>query len=105
MKCDQIKAKRRDNITLGNRDISEEAMEQILKDSNCKTFINRLPDGIDTVLSEGGASISSGERQLISIARAFARNPDLNINLFWFRLVKFRPGKKIEPEKYRALLD
>jgi len=69
----------RDNITLGNRDISEEAMEQILKDSNCKTFIDRLPDGIDTVLSEGGASISSGERQLISIARAFARNPDLII--------------------------
>ncbi|MES0445623.1 MAG: ABC transporter ATP-binding protein [Desulfobacterales bacterium] len=69
----------RNNITLGNRHISEEAMEQILKDSNCKTFIDRLPDGIDTVLSEGGASISSGERQLISIARAFARNPDLII--------------------------
>ncbi len=69
----------RNNITPGNRDISEEAMEQILKDSNCKTFIDRLPDGIDTVLSEGGASISSGERQLISIARAFARNPDLII--------------------------
>jgi len=69
----------RNNITLGNRHISEEAMEQILKDSNCKTFIDRLPDGIDTVLSEGGASISSGERQLISIARALARNPDLII--------------------------
>jgi len=69
----------RNYITLGNRHISEEAMEQILKDSNCKTFIDRLPDGIDTVLSEGGASISSGERQLISIARAFARNPDLII--------------------------
>ena len=69
----------RNNITLGNRHISEEAMEQILKDSNCKTFIDRLPDGIDTVLSEGGASISSGERQLISIARAIARNPDLII--------------------------
>jgi ATP-binding cassette subfamily B protein len=69
----------RNNITLGNRHISEEAMEQILKDSNCKNFIDRLPDGIDTVLSEGGTSISSGERQLISIARAFARNPDLII--------------------------
>ncbi len=69
----------RNNITLGNRHISEETMVQILKDSNCKTFIDRLPDGIDTVLSEGGTSISSGERQLISIARAFARNPDLII--------------------------
>ena len=69
----------RNNITLGNPHISEEAMEQIVKDSNCKTFIDRLPDGIDTVLSEGGTSISSGERQLISIARAIARNPDLII--------------------------
>jgi len=51
----------------------------ILEASNCKFFISRLPKGIDTELSEGGASISSGERQLISIARAFARDPDLII--------------------------
>ena len=69
----------RDNITLGKRDISETALQQILERSNCKTFIDRLPAGLDTVLSEGGASISSGERQLISIARAFARDPDLII--------------------------
>jgi len=69
----------RDNITLGKRDISETALQQILERSNCKAFIDRLPAGLDTVLSEGGASISSGERQLISIARAFARDPDLII--------------------------
>ena len=67
------------NITLGKRDISETALQQIIERSNCKTFIDRLPAGLDTVLSEGGASISSGERQLISIARAFARDPDLII--------------------------
>ncbi len=69
----------RDNIRQGKTDISEEMMEQVLKTSNCKTLINRLPEGIDTILSERGASISSGERQLISIARAFANNPDLII--------------------------
>ena len=69
----------RDNITLMKSDISETALQQILEHSNCKTFIDRLPAGLDTVLSEGGASISSGERQLISIARAFARDPDLII--------------------------
>ncbi len=69
----------RDNIGQGNSDISEKEMEYILEASNCRTFIKRLPDGIDTVISEGGASISSGERQLISIARAFARNPELII--------------------------
>lgn len=54
-------------------------MDYILEASNCKSFISRLPKGIDTKLSEGGASISSGERQLISIARAFARDPELII--------------------------
>jgi ATP-binding cassette subfamily B protein len=67
------------NITLGNSNISENALSQILIDSHCSGLVDQLPDGLDTVLSEGGASISSGERQLISIARAFARNPDLII--------------------------
>jgi ATP-binding cassette subfamily B protein len=39
----------------------------------------RLPQGLDTPLNEGGASLSSGERQLLSIARAFARQPDIII--------------------------
>jgi ATP-binding cassette subfamily B multidrug efflux pump len=69
----------KENIVLGNRRISEEVLDQILDDSNCRDLIDRLPDGADTVLSEGGASISSGERQLISIARAFARDPELII--------------------------
>jgi ATP-binding cassette subfamily B protein len=69
----------RENITLGESDMSETALQQILERSNCKPFIDRLPDGLNTVLSEGGASISSGERQLLSIARAFARDPDLII--------------------------
>jgi ATP-binding cassette subfamily B multidrug efflux pump len=69
----------RENITLGKRDLSEATFQQILQDSNCKTIADRLPEGVHTVLSEGGTSISSGERQLISIARAFARNPDLII--------------------------
>ncbi|PLX53441.1 MAG: ABC transporter ATP-binding protein [Desulfobacteraceae bacterium] len=68
-----------ENITLGARNLSESTFQQILQDSNCKTIVDRLPEGAHTVLSEGGTSISSGERQLISIARAFARNPDLII--------------------------
>ena len=67
----------RNNIVQGNLNLSEEAIAHIVKASNCEPLLNRLPDGLDTVLSERGASISSGERQLISIARAFARDPDL----------------------------
>jgi ATP-binding cassette subfamily B protein len=67
------------NIFQDRKDVSEEEINEVLLESNCKNFIDRLPDGIHTELSEGGASISSGERQLISIARAFARNPDVII--------------------------
>jgi ATP-binding cassette subfamily B protein len=69
----------RDNIAPGRADLSETEMNAILQASNCRPLIDKLPRGMDTILSEGGVSISSGERQLISIARAFAHNPDLII--------------------------
>jgi ATP-binding cassette subfamily B protein len=56
---------------------TEESVQKIIDAANCRTLIQRLPDGLETVLTGGGTSISSGERQLISIARAFARNPQL----------------------------
>jgi len=67
----------RENILKGNKDLSDRELENILKFSNCKDLVARLPMGLDTALVGGGASISSGERQLISIARAFARDPQL----------------------------
>jgi ATP-binding cassette, subfamily B, multidrug efflux pump len=68
-----------ENIFSSNNHLSQKEKEEILHASNCKRMLERLPNGINTVLSEGGLSISSGERQLISIARAFARNPELII--------------------------
>ena len=56
---------------------TDESVQQIIDAANCRALIQRLPDGLETVLTGGGTSISSGERQLISIARAFARNPQL----------------------------
>ncbi|MFH2044058.1 MAG: ABC transporter ATP-binding protein [Pseudomonadota bacterium] len=67
----------RENIARGKRDITEKEIEDIIDASNCRAIIEKLPEGIDTVLSEGGKSISSGERQLISIARALARDPEI----------------------------
>ena len=54
-------------------------LDRILDHSNCRNFIDRLPQGVETPLAEGGAWISSGERQLIAIARALARDPQLII--------------------------
>ncbi len=67
----------RENIFQNDLDLTREQEASVLEASNCRSLIDRLEQGLDTTLTEGGASISSGERQLISIARAFARNPQL----------------------------
>ncbi|MBT8367187.1 MAG: ABC transporter ATP-binding protein/permease [Deltaproteobacteria bacterium] len=67
----------RENIFQGNHVSDGNQQKMIIAASNCKPLIDRLPQGLDTVLTEGGSSISSGERQLISIARALARDPQL----------------------------
>ena len=67
----------RENIFQGDPVPDEDQQRLVIEAANCNSLIDRLPQGLDTMLSEGGASISSGERQLISIARAFARNPQL----------------------------
>ncbi len=66
-----------ENIFEDPRHLTEEKIQEIIEAANCHKLIQRLPDGLETVLSVGGTTISSGERQLISIARAFARNPQL----------------------------
>lgn len=64
---------------LGDRDMTSQRFQDILDAAHCSEFVGRLPQGADTLLFEGGATLSSGERQLISIARAISRDPDLII--------------------------
>jgi len=69
----------RNNIFPGKDHIYDKEIETILHASFCKNFIEKLPHGIDTEMTEGGSSLSSGERQLLSIARALAHDPELII--------------------------
>ena len=63
------------NIRVGNMNATEEQVMAAAKAAYCDEFIQRLPDGYQTVLGENGSTLSGGERQRISIARAIIRNP------------------------------
>jgi len=67
------------NIWRDRQDVSDKEISRVLAAANCRELIEEQPNGIHTVLTSGGTSLSSGERQLISIARAFARGPELII--------------------------
>ena len=69
----------RANIRYGNPDATEEDIRFAAKTAKADKFIERLPDGYDTVLTEGGSNLSQGQRQLLAIARAVIANPQILI--------------------------
>ena len=69
----------RANIRYGNPDATEEEIKFAAKTAKADKFIERLPDGYDTVLTEGGSNLSQGQRQLLAIARAVIANPQILI--------------------------
>ena len=69
----------RDNIAYGNLDASEEQILEAARATFVDRFVQSLPDGYDTVLDDEGNNISVGEKQLLTIARAFLADPALLI--------------------------
>jgi ATP-binding cassette subfamily B protein len=69
----------RDNIAYGKPGASEEEILAAAKATFVDRFVRGLPDGYDTVIDEEGSNVSAGEKQLITIARAFLSDPSLLI--------------------------
>ncbi|QHF22577.1 ATP-binding cassette domain-containing protein [Rathayibacter sp. VKM Ac-2804] len=69
----------RENIRYGRLDATDEEIADAARATMVDRFVQQLPDGYDTVLDADGGSVSAGERQLITIARAFLANPSLLI--------------------------
>ncbi len=67
------------NITLGNNKITNEAVNHAIDQTGLRYFINSLPDGIHHKVNERGSTFSTGQRQLISFARALAQDPKILI--------------------------
>ncbi|MEW9111542.1 MAG: ABC transporter ATP-binding protein [Cytobacillus gottheilii] len=66
-----------ENIRYGNQNATEEQIYAAAKAAYVDDFVRRLPDGYNTVLNEDASNISQGQRQLITIARAFVTNPEI----------------------------
>ena len=69
----------RNNIKIGKSDATDEEMIEACKKAKCHDFIMSLPEGYNTVLTEGGSSLSGGERQRLSIARAILKDAPIII--------------------------
>lgn len=69
----------RENIRYGRLEATDEEIVEAAKATMVDRFVRQLPDGYDTVIEENASSLSAGERQLLTIARAFIANPSLLI--------------------------
>ena len=67
------------NLRFGNPAASQEEITEAAKKARCYDFIMELPDGFQTMIGEGGATLSGGEKQRLSIARAILKNAPIVI--------------------------
>ena len=68
-----------ENIAYGNPDASQAEVEEAARKANAHEFINRFPEGYQTVVGERGVKLSGGQRQRVAIARAILKDPAILI--------------------------
>lgn len=69
----------KENISYGNQNLSDDDIVSVCKKANAWEFIEKLPDGLDTILGERGINLSGGQKQRIAIARTLLKDPKLLI--------------------------
>ena len=85
------------NIKFGRQDASHEEVVKAAKKACCHEFIMKLPNGYNTVIGEGGASLSGGEKQRISIARAIMKDAPI--------IILDEATANVDPENEKELVD
>ncbi len=85
------------NIKFGRQDATHEEVVEAAKKACCHDFIMKLPNGYNTVIGEGGASLSGGEKQRISIARAIMKDAPI--------IILDEATANVDPENEKELMD
>lgn len=68
-----------ENISFGNNTLNIDEIKRAAKIAQAARFIERMPNGYNSLIAQGGTNLSGGEKQRMSIARAIARHPDIFI--------------------------
>ncbi len=67
------------NLRMGKPDASDEELWQALEVAQARDFVERMPDGLESAISQGGTNVSGGQRQRLAIARALVRRPEIYV--------------------------
>ncbi len=84
-----------ENISFGNDQISREEIKRVADIAQAENFISRMPEGYDSLISQGGRNLSGGEKQRLSIARALAKHPEIFIFDDSFSALDFKTESRL----------
>lgn len=86
------------NLQYGNQEISDEDIEEILRISQSKEFVDTKPKGVDEEIAQGGTNVSGGQKQRLAIARALTKDAEILIFDDSFSALDFKTDAKLRSE-------
>ena len=95
----------KDNIKYGNENITDEDVDKALEVAQATEFVSKLKGGVDYDISQGGTNVSGGQKQRLSIARAFAKDPDIYVFDDSFSALDFKTDAKLRGELAKITKD
>lgn len=94
-----------DNLRYGKEDASDEEIRHAADIAQASEFIGNMPEGFDTMLSEGGLNLSGGQKQRLSIARALVRKPEIYIFDDSFSALDFKTDARLRAALLKETAD